>query len=79
MCTCVGTLDVQPWVIHVVSVYVTLALRYAAVGRFMSSIACVYVPLGANKQIDLSAVSGKGRHMSLGGDRAGSIYCEGEV
>ena len=56
MRTCVGTLGVQPWVIHVVS-----------------SIACVYVPLGANKQIDLSAVSGKGRHMSLGGDRVGSI------
>ena len=77
MCTCVGTLGVQPWVIHVVSsiacVYVTLALRCVAVGRFMSSIACVYVPLGANKQIDLSAVSGKGRHLSLGGDRAGSV------
>ena len=68
---------VQSWGIHVVSyitcVYVTLALRCVAVGRSMSSIACVYVPLGANKQIDLSTVSGKGRHMSLGGDRAGSI------
>ena len=56
-----------------------LALRCVAVGSSMISIACVYVPLGANKQIDLSAVRGKGRHMSLGGDRAGSIQCEGEV
>lgn len=77
MCTCVGTLGLRPWVIHVVSstarVHVTLALRCVAVGILMTPITCVYVSVIANERVDLSAMSGKGRHLSSRRDRAGSI------